>query len=619
MSTSTTHQQSLTNVGSETRPPMLERGSYIPWASRFRRYVNPKRENQKWLNKAIDEGPYAFHMFTPDDTTVQRMQNEDDLRGDELKYYEAEIEAMNLILMFIPKCTFINFELLHLLLKAMLEKTLVSVYNRFAQLMNDLERNDIIFPLVIVNTKFLNCLQPEWLKYVTQVHLAKRLTEDTFDDLFDYLQQNATPYYVTHPSSVVDYDDDYQKDVQTNYEDPPTSAMLLLAHAITQNFSNPTNNRLRTSSNTKNQEIVQGDKINIQSMNSGNNGRNTRRSTTNVQCYNCSEKGHYARNCSKPRVQDSKYFMEQMLLAKHDEAEVILTDEHNDFLFVDASRIEEIEELSANICLMAIIQPANNNSVAGPIYDSAFVSEVQSPSTSNINPLIADNQEQKCLNQPKIINSIIGDDQIDSNIIFDEPNGNVNSGSVEDDNNVHDSYALEQLARNAYKEAEKQQIFAKKVQQQNTMLTNQLELYKEKSQFIRDRDIIRDLEQQRDKLDLAVIELRRKDEELQKTQTILKRKMTENEDNYNDIVLDLEAKIKKNVNLMLKLGNSLQGMFMLGSKPLSVYDPKLKHGLGYPNPYTLKQAISQFPKLYHASSLNNSKIPLNVRDTEDIL
>ncbi|GJR28548.1 hypothetical protein Tco_1104780 [Tanacetum coccineum] len=55
-------------------------------------------------------------------------------------------------------------------------------------------------------------------------------------------------------------------------------------------------------------------------------------------------KGHYARNCLKPRVRDSKYFMEQMLLAKQDEAGVILTDEQNDFLFADASRMEEIEE-----------------------------------------------------------------------------------------------------------------------------------------------------------------------------------------------------------------------------------------------------------------------------------
>ncbi|GKA65615.1 hypothetical protein Tco_0765322 [Tanacetum coccineum] len=165
-------------------------------------------------------------------------------------------------------------------------EALVSVYNHLAQLMNDLEQNHIKFPPVTVNTKFLNCLQPEWLKYVTQVRLAKRLTEDSYNDLFDYLQQfeklvNASrakklekshdhlalvahtgsssrissPYYVTHPSSVVDYDDDYQGDT--------------------------------------------------------------------------------------------------------DEAEVILTNKQNDFLFADASWMEEIEELSANICLMAKIQPAN--------------------------------------------------------------------------------------------------------------------------------------------------------------------------------------------------------------------------------------------------------------------
>ncbi|GKE46455.1 hypothetical protein Tco_1477713, partial [Tanacetum coccineum] len=60
-------------------------------------------------------------------------------------------------------------------------------------------------------------------------------------------------------------------------------------------------------------------------------------------------------------------------------------------------------------------------------------------------------------------------------------------------------------------------------------------------------------------------------------------------------------------------------MFMLGPKPLSVNDLQLKHGLGYSNPYKLKQTISQCPKLYLASSLSNSEIPLTVRDTEDTL
>ncbi|GKG01333.1 hypothetical protein Tco_0306038, partial [Tanacetum coccineum] len=75
-----------------------------------------------------------------------------------------------------------------------------------------------------------------------------------------------------------DYDEEFeQDDVPNHSEDPLASAMLLLANAITQNFSNPTNNRLRASSNTINQAVVQGDRVNIQSRNSGNVGRNNRR------------------------------------------------------------------------------------------------------------------------------------------------------------------------------------------------------------------------------------------------------------------------------------------------------------------------------------------------------
>ncbi|GJR85984.1 hypothetical protein Tco_0209995 [Tanacetum coccineum] len=331
----------------------------------------------------------------------------------------------------------------------------------------------------------MNSLQPEWLKYVTQVRLAKYY-QKSHDPLALVAHtgssfRNTLSYFVTLPTSVVDYDDEYhQDDVQTNFEDPFASAMLLLARVITQNFSNPTNNRLRTSSNTRNQAIIQGDRVNIQSRNSGNTRGNTRRAYVQEEVVwdlmlkmRPEIKGHYARNFPKPRVQDSKYFMEQMLLAKQDEAEVILTDEQNDFLFADALRMEEIEELSENICLMARIQLADNTSDVGPSYDSTFKSEVQFSS-------IKDNQVQMYPTHTKIINSIICDDQIDSNIIFDEPNGNVNSGSVEKDTHVPDLYALEQLARNAYKEAEKQQLFAQKVQQQNMTLTSQLELYKER-------------------------------------------------------------------------------------------------------------------------------------------
>nr|GEW33745.1 integrase, catalytic region, zinc finger, CCHC-type, peptidase aspartic, catalytic [Tanacetum cinerariifolium] len=177
--------------------------------------------------------------------------------------------------------------------------------------------------------------------------------------------RTTSPYYVTHPSLVVDYDDDYQGDaVQNDSEDPLTSTMILLARAISQRFSNPTNNRLCTPSNTRNQAIVQGDRVNIQSKNSGSDGRNTRRSYVQEEII----VGHYAHNCPQPRVQDLKYFMEQMLLAKQDEAGVILIDEHNNFFFVDASRMEEIEELKS----MNIPSKEDLDNLFGPIYEESF-------------------------------------------------------------------------------------------------------------------------------------------------------------------------------------------------------------------------------------------------------
>ncbi|GJW01165.1 hypothetical protein Tco_1556416 [Tanacetum coccineum] len=474
------------------------------------------------------------------------MQKEEDLRGDDLKHYDAEIEAMNLILISILNDIYNSVDAC---------TTAKDMWQRVERLMRGTVQNQA--------------------KKLEKSHNPLALVAHTSS-----LSRTSSPYYVTHPSSVVDYDDDYPGDTsQNNSDDPLTSAMILLACAITRNFSNPTNN----------QKVIES--------------KNVQNDTGNIQ--------RTLRTASSENVAN-------MLLAKQDEARVILTDKQNDFLFADVSRMEEIEELSANICLMDRIQPAN---IDGSSNASAFFSEVY-------------------LHLPVI------------NIIFDEPNEDVNSSSVENDNNVRDLYELEQLARNAYKEAEKQQIIAKKVQQQNIMLTKQLELYKEKvrvfeitkekttnyfnkyikadrkakrfeqesqSQFIHDQDIIQNLEQQRDKLDLNVVELKRQTMKLQKTQSILKRKMSEKEDQYHDTVLNLEAKVKKNVDTVLKIGNSLQGMFMLGPKPMSFYDSQLKHSLGYANPYTLKKAISQNPKLYDASYLDDSKIHMNVRDTEDIL
>ncbi|GJV54823.1 hypothetical protein Tco_1455828 [Tanacetum coccineum] len=257
MSTSTTHQQSLADAGFETRPSMLERGSYIPWASRFRRYLNGKRENRKWLNKAIDEGPYVFNNFTPENSQTPRLQIDDDLTGDALKHYEAKIEAMNLILISIPNDIYNSVDAC---------TTAQAMWQRVERLMRGTMQNKAQSETCFKNKFDQFITEPGDLcqftiVYVTQVRLAKRLIDYSYDDLFDYLSQyekvvNASramklekshdrlplvahtgsssripsPYYDTHPSLVVYYDDDYQGDAfQNNSEDPLISAMMLLA------------------------------------------------------------------------------------------------------------------------------------------------------------------------------------------------------------------------------------------------------------------------------------------------------------------------------------------------------------------------------------------------------
>ncbi|GJW17871.1 retrovirus-related pol polyprotein from transposon TNT 1-94 [Tanacetum coccineum] len=313
--------------------------------------------------------PYVFKKIRPNLDQPERDETEDDLMGDNLKQYEADIEAMNLIFISIPN----------------------NIYNYVdsCQTAQDM------------------CLRVQRLMQGTDLTDIDRETQ--FNNKFYQFTAKAGESLIL------------------------TSVMMLLSREITKHYSTPTDNQLRSSSNTRNQAVVLADKVNLDmyketSLNFFNSGK------AQMFSYNCGAKGHYAWDCPKPRVQDYKYFMEQMLLAKKDEARVILSNEHNDFLLADAVQMEEIEELSANICMMSRIQQAYTDFDEGPSYDSSFIK--------------------------------------------------VNDGSVEHDKNARDSHdnEPEQLARNAYKEAEKQHILDKK---NTTMPEHRAKMTWEKMRFKR--------------------------------------------------------------------------------------------------------------------------------------
>ncbi|GJX43876.1 hypothetical protein Tco_0260552 [Tanacetum coccineum] len=65
------NQQTLTNSGASDRPLMFEKGNYIPWESRFRRFIDNKLEDGERMWRSIQNEPYVRPMITdPDDTML---------------------------------------------------------------------------------------------------------------------------------------------------------------------------------------------------------------------------------------------------------------------------------------------------------------------------------------------------------------------------------------------------------------------------------------------------------------------------------------------------------------------------------------------------------------------
>ncbi|GJT58294.1 hypothetical protein Tco_0993348 [Tanacetum coccineum] len=219
---------------------------------------------------------------------------------------------------------------------------------------------------ISINTKLLNFLQPEWSKYVTLTRQKFILEKEHYDVLYDYLSQlephikaskakkaarnhyllslvtnshanspyshaspsysrSPQPSYVTHHSSVIDYDDDYQGKIQGDK----------LSTAMIKNVGY---------AGSRNQETDEGN-------------------------------SQYTRECPKPRVHDAKYFKEQMLLATKDEAGVHLDDEENNFILMNAYGDDMLEELNASVIMMEDIQPADDKSDAELNYNTEVINE----------------------------------------------------------------------------------------------------------------------------------------------------------------------------------------------------------------------------------------------------
>ncbi|GJZ30113.1 integrase, catalytic region, zinc finger, CCHC-type containing protein [Tanacetum coccineum] len=122
--------------------------------------------------------------------------------------------------------------------------------------------------------------------------------------------------------------------------DPTTAmnmALVLMAKAFKLNYSTPTNNNQRISSNPRNQDRLHTgyeygsrqtdtDAARAEGNATGNNGNQ-------IRCYNCRGLGHLARNCTvRPRRRDAAYLQTQLLIAQKEEAGIQLQAEEFDLM-----------------------------------------------------------------------------------------------------------------------------------------------------------------------------------------------------------------------------------------------------------------------------------------------
>ncbi|GJX20479.1 hypothetical protein Tco_0223156 [Tanacetum coccineum] len=366
------------------------------------------------------------------------------------------------------------------------------VHERLTTLVNIMDHNNVRPIPMAINTKFLYCLKPEWSKYVTMVRHNQTGPAVSYDVLYDQLVQfephvlasrakkaaknydplalitnsNASSlhshanscyspqsYCVTHPPSVVNYDDEYQGELQgDSQEDKLTTAMM-------------------------NQAVVQDGRVDIQIKNAGYGGnanKNTRRNRT--QGFNAGNAGDESNQIIQrvPRTESipgKANVQEQMLLAMKDEAGSNLSNEENDFM-LDTSYGEDLEELTAAVMLMARLQPADDNAEIVPSYDAKAVSQVHA--SSKIHEQVSHGKRQTII-------QTTDDDQIDSNIIFDDPFVENNGGTSEHDSTAHDEYReIQMLAYNVQREAENQKRLNNELKKQKDLLQRELETFKDR-------------------------------------------------------------------------------------------------------------------------------------------
>ncbi|GJR03055.1 hypothetical protein Tco_0526039 [Tanacetum coccineum] len=167
-------QQEIYAVGSENRPPMLNKENYVPWSSRLLRYAK-SRPNGKLIYNSIMNGPYVRRTIPePGDADREvpvnetfHEQTDDEVIEKELKQVEADDQAIQTILLGLPEDIYAAVDICESAQEIWFTSTdgesIQSYYHRFSKLMNDFKRNKHFPEKIAIQQKEVDELRAERL------------------------------------------------------------------------------------------------------------------------------------------------------------------------------------------------------------------------------------------------------------------------------------------------------------------------------------------------------------------------------------------------------------------------------------------------------------------------
>nr|GEW73000.1 zinc finger, CCHC-type [Tanacetum cinerariifolium] len=229
-------------------------------------------------------------------------------------------------------------------------------------------------------------------------------------------------------------------------KDKEIDKLMALISLSFKKIYKPTNKNLRTSSNTSRTNQDNSPRINKSAGYENQRIGNVARARENVgssvvqksgiQCYNCKEFGHVARECQKAkRAKDAAYHWEKMLLCKEEEAGIQLNAEQADWR--DDTDDDELEhqELEAHYMYMEKLQEVSLDAAdSGPIFDDEPLQKVSNDDHYNVFAMKSVHPEQS-----KSMHDTYPIEQDAQNVIIDSldmSNERVEIDQNDDDNDL---------------------------------------------------------------------------------------------------------------------------------------------------------------------------------------